>query len=266
MIYLCILNISIFLIVFGVFIILFTVLLLVLFWSKYRKLKELLTLRDQYYGVIAHDLKSPYIAYFKILDRIRLSLNETNTSYTNEQLDLLENSFYATKNILFNMMKWSQYADKFNDYIPEETNMVDFMHESTEHLIAHANLNDIELLVQVDINEHPIIYKHYVSATLRNLIDNMIKHANCTKIIICATTENKKLIITIVHDGEAMPSEIRNVLMKKSQGGILAKNYGNMGLGLFIIKKSLKKCGGTLEVDSTETKETVTIYFPLQGM
>lgn len=256
-------NINTSLLAFSIFKVFFTLFLIFLLYKKHRKMKELLAFRDQTYGIIAHDLKSPYVAYFRMVERIRKSIAENNKEYANEQLDHLENSFYATKSILFNMMKWSQFTDKTASANPQETDIKIFLTESTEHLISYAKLNNIELFINTDIVGRLSICQHYVSAVLRNLIDNIIKHDHCSKINIVSEIENQKLKITIQHDGEGMPSQIRRVLLKQIQTQKLINSFGNIGLGLSIITKSLKKCNGSLQITKSENGESITVYFPI---
>ncbi|HMR87138.1 MAG TPA: ATP-binding protein [Saprospiraceae bacterium] len=255
-------NITIFLFAFSIFKILFTVFLLVLLYRKHKKMQELLALRDQTYGILAHDLKSPYTAYFKIVERLRAAIKEGKVTYANEQLDHLENSFYATKNVLFNMMRWSQFTDKIETHVPEETNIKVFLTESTEHLSAYAKLNNIRLKINVeDSDDSLFIRKHYIAAVLRNLIDNIIKHDDCSEINICSRIDNRKLQILISHDGEGMPIQISKSLTEGERVQSLLKNYGDMGLGLSIIIKSLKKSAGTIQIAKHERGETISIIF-----
>ena len=251
------------LIIFCIFKIFFTIFLSVLLYRKHKKMRELLDFRNQTYGIIAHDLKSPYISYFKIIERLHKAVAEGNIPYANEQLDYLENSFYATKNILFNMMKWSQLSEKNQSQKHELTIISEFLNESIEHLIAYAKLNKISLQSHVNSNESVLISKHYVSAVLRNLIDNMIKHSDATQIDLNAEIKAKNLIIKIRHNGVNTPDEVRKSLLKQMKTNTAINRFGTMGLGLSIITKSLKKCGGSLQISQYENGESISVYFPI---
>ncbi len=161
------------------------------------------------------------------------------------------------------MMKWSQLSEKNQIQKHELTIISEFLNESIEHLVAYAKLNKIFLQSHVNSNVTVLISKHYVSAVLRNLIDNIIKHSDASQIDLYAEIDAKNLIICIKHNGIKTPDEIRKLLLKQMKTNTAINRFGSMGLGLSIITKSLKKCNGSIQISKSENEESITVYFPI---
>jgi len=78
-----------------------------------------------------------------------------------------------------------------------------------------------------------------------NLIDNAIKHAECSKIIINVSTEEKMVNVSVEDDGAGIPKELRGSLFKEGEKG---KMSSGSGIGLSLAHRIITDYGGTIDV------------------
>lgn len=97
---------------------------------------------------------------------------------------------------------------------------------------------------------------HELITILGNLIDNgieAVKHSECKKVSVTLSFRKQTLSIMVEDSGTG----IKHMVLKN----IFSKGYStkgpNRGYGLFLVKKSVDKLGGTLVVDTFQNKGTI---------
>ncbi|MFX0172665.1 MAG: PAS domain S-box protein [Candidatus Hodarchaeota archaeon] len=129
-----------------------------------------------------------------------------------------------------------------------------------EDELIEINL-DKYLIDAIEKNQHKIeenkITIEYEEATYKvlggplleelftNIIENSIKHANCSKIKISCHQQKRKNIIILEDDGVGIPKQVRD--------NILTGKYSNevsmdTGIGLFLIKRIAERYGGRISI------------------
>ncbi len=78
-----------------------------------------------------------------------------------------------------------------------------------------------------------------------NLIDNAIKHAECSKIMISVNIEEKMVTVRVEDDGTGIPKELRGSLFKEGEKG---KMSSGSGIGLSLTHRIITDYGGTIDV------------------
>ncbi|MHA1968736.1 MAG: sensor histidine kinase, partial [Candidatus Hodarchaeales archaeon] len=82
-----------------------------------------------------------------------------------------------------------------------------------------------------------------------NLIENSIKHAECSKIKISGYREDEKIIVTVEDNGKGIPEKVRKRLFDKRNKG---KVSTGLGLGTYLIKRIVENYGGNVSCNDSE--------------
>ncbi len=120
------------------------------------------------------------------------------------------------------------------------------------HEIADTYKNyDVEIEIS---GEATILADHALASVIDNLINNAVKHSG-TKKIECILSENKKQAeITIKDYGIGLPENIRQKLEKRENKVKIKKPSG---LGLLIVRSTIKRYNGKIVVKTNKPKGTI---------
>jgi PAS domain S-box-containing protein len=78
-----------------------------------------------------------------------------------------------------------------------------------------------------------------------NIIENSIKHADCSKIKISCHERNEKIIIILEDDGVGIPKKVRDNILPGEYSGEASMDTG---IGLLLIKRIAERYGGTVDI------------------
>lgn len=94
------------------------------------------------------------------------------------------------------------------------------------------------------------------SSVIQNLIRNAILHGVASKIEILIAVKNNAVEIRVTDNGKGIPNEIKGKLF---QEGFKYGETGNTGLGLYIVKKTIERYGGSVSIEDNKPKGAVFV-------
>jgi signal transduction histidine kinase len=240
--------------------------------------RELSQLRDDFTGMLVHDLRAPLTA---IMNGIAMIQRGLGGPVSEQQQELLKISYQSSQtmlemiNTLLDISKMEQGGIPINYEPISAYALVD---EPLGRLQANAEGNGVQLAQQLPLNL-PLIEadREKIVRVLQNLLDNAIKFspvggtvtigaAACrydTEGHICSpTTQNDKLPVTIpvegvgewvvfwVQDqGMGIPADYHSRIFEKF-GQVRGRKVRGTGLGLTFSKLAVESHGGQIWVES----------------
>jgi len=234
------------------------------------KVKEMNDVKDRFFSIIAHDLRSP-VGSFKMLTGIllkNLGMNDKET--TRKVLSSIHLASSNLYDLLENLLSWSHNQRKSLTLNPQNHLLFDLVDDAIDSQLVHSELKDIELSNELS-QECQAICDQYVTLTvIRNLISNAIKFTKKGgKIRVGCDHFQKKeksyCKISVSDNGIGIPEDkmttIFNFTPNKSTIG--TNNESGSGLGLILCKEFVEKQNGFIEIHSIENKgTTVSIFLP----
>lgn len=229
--------------------------------AKNKELEKINFELDRFVYSASHDLRSPLTSVLGLLYLLR---NETNPSETTRYVDLMEESILKLDNIIRDIVAYSRNnrthisIEKF-----DIKDVIKDLHAGLRYLESdEVILNEI-----INIDEPAIIQsdRTRIQIVLNNLISNSIKYKHPTRkpqiSISCSRSENDA-IVTVKDNGIGIKEEhlekIFDMFYRTSD-----KSSGS-GLGLYIVRETIKKLGGTVDVSSeVNSGTTFTLAIPL---
>lgn len=234
--------------------------------QKTNQLKELIATKDNFFDLIAHDLRSPFNAINGFADML---VEEGDTLNIQEREKYLKYILQASRNankLLDQLLEWARlqtgrWKPNFQPFkINKLLESIVSLHESIAlqkkvHLIL--NLKDPVLEVNADEN--------MIGTVIRNIISNAIKFTEPGGFVkIDSEKKEKEVIIVITDNGKGMSVETVFSLFKVGDVIVSPDTTGKKGtgLGLILSKDLIQKNGGKIWVES-EIGKGSQFYFTI---
>ncbi|UMB59608.1 HAMP domain-containing histidine kinase [Lutibacter sp. A80] len=235
-----------------------------------QKLNALIKSKDNFFSIIAHDLKGPLGGLQQIGELLWLN------DITDEKREKLTKSLYQnsknTFNLLDNLLKWANTNTGLITYKPYKLNLYKIIHNNINLFNSQVKLKNINL--SCNFEQDLFIYADYdmVDTIIRNLISNAIKFTKTNgKIeIILAEVDTTQNICTIAiaDNGVGINKETLSKIFEinTSISTFGTDNEKGTGLGLKLCKEFLTINKGKININSNLEKGTkVFISLPLEN-
>ncbi len=226
------------------------------------ELEQLNQVKDKFFSIISHDLRSPMNALAGTLDL----LEQKNIS-PSEFAELSQNlriQFDHTRTLINNLLNWTLVQMDKLKIQPEKV----VVHKKVEESFAAlGNLYPKNISMENRVNEKIIASAdpNIINLVLRNLILNAIKFTeNGGRIWVEAVEKTNEIIVSVSDNGIGIKAEVKEMLFKKTAGYSTrgTANEKGTGLGLILCKEFVEKNGGWIWLESELGKGT-TFFFTL---
>jgi signal transduction histidine kinase len=214
--------------------------------KKNRELKELHTVKDKLFSVVAHDLRHPIstlVSLMRLADAKMLDPDMQNqfikdiSNQVDDTFGLLDNLLCWSKSQMQGMAPLPTYFDAY-----EESRAVT---DTLQKVAANKNIGLSNRIGQQQIFGDRDMF----ALVIRNLTMNAIKYTSeGGEVTLASELSEEMLIISVKDTGTGMSQEIQDNLFKlsetKSQYG--TNNESGAGLGLVLCADFVKANGGRI--------------------
>lgn len=135
------------------------------------------------------------------------------------------------------------------------------------------SITDKKLRVEVEFAKDARYYycdKKLSGIIIQNLISNAVKYSNNDgRIHVTGARDTKHYEITVFDEGIGIAAQDREKMFSRFYRGDAARKHApeGTGIGLYIVKSVVERCGGTITFKSNERKGTTfVVRFPAKGM
>src|SRR5437762_2214021 len=217
--------------------------------------------KDESLGIISHELRTPLSVALGCVSLIKDGvLGDINL----EQKKILEKAIGCTNDQLVMLNSLLDTTALESGSIKVDRQEIDLDAFLAEMKASHENPLRKELSLIWDYPpDLPIIRtdSHKLKLILQNLINNAIKYTPTGHIRISARylAEQKEVKFAVADTGIGIPKDSLTMIFDKFRqlGGSEAKNYGGIGLGLYIVKRYTEVIGGRVDVESELGKGSI---------
>ncbi len=223
--------------------------------SKSKELSGLLEMKDKFFSIVSHDLRSPINALVGILDLLHEG-NLTQQELKDVSLSLkvrLDN----TRKLLDTLLDWAMLQMNEIKIQLEHINLSEVV-ESNLAYFREVGDKKIDFVNNVKQDQLISADRNMLDLIIRNLISNSIKFTDDGgKVeVITEYGPKKSLIVMIKDDGIGMSTDQMDKLFDSNtlyttRG---TANEKGTGLGLRLCKEFVERMGGNIWVESTEGK------------
>jgi signal transduction histidine kinase len=232
--------------------------------KRTQELEELNKVKDKFFSIISHDLRSPINSLAGLLD-----LMEKNEIKAEELPGLTKEmrvQFNHTKNLINNLLDWTLLQmNKVS--IKKEKIVLKPLIDDNIRLLSSMSSKKTNIINEVDESLAAFADQNMINLVFRNLILNGIKFTDNGGVIkISATRGEKEITVNVKDNGVGISADVQQVLFDKTTGYSTrgTANEKGTGLGLILCKEFIERNGGKIWLTSEIGKgSTFSITIPV---
>jgi len=221
-------------------------------------LKELNTIKDKFFSIIAHDLRGPFAGVFGFIEMLKDGWDKIPDHQVKEMLIMMHQSGYQYKKLLENLLLWARI--QFDTYKADITpvNVAALVEETVQQISLSAQKKNISLKVH---GEEFVLKtdENMLNTILRNIATNAVKFSYEGSEIEIRYFKNNDLAVFEIQDfgtgmSQSQLKSLFNLERTKSTSGTASEK--GTGLGLVLSKEMADQLNGKIEVKSEINKGT----------
>lgn len=221
------------------------------------KLKELNSVKDKFFSIIAHDLRNPFNSLFATTEYLYKNIDNLETNNIKDYIKDLSNSSKQLLSLMENLLLWARAQTGKISFEPSNFDLYEVAFNALyiNKPIASAKGISIENNIQPDTIVTGDM--NMLNTVFRNIISNAVKFSNAnTTIYINCKQLDDSIEVEVKDSGIGISSERIEKLFSVehiySTGG--TDNESGTGLGLVLCKEFIEKHKGKIWVVSEPGK------------
>ncbi len=210
--------------------------------------------KDRFFGIIAHDLKSPLIAMQGLGKRINFLLKKDDQKQLLALGDQVDNTSTKLNDLLDNLLNWASIQTGDIPYHPQALNLFDIGEDVVSIFENNAAAKGVKLEIDITDNLQIFADERAINTILRNLISNALKFTpKGGTVSLIAIQKKEELYITIKDTGEGIDSNrLENLFTLDKKSTLGTSGEKGTGLGLILCKELIEMNNGILKVSSKQ--------------
>lgn len=220
--------------------------------KRSEELERLNQVKDKFFSIISHDLRSPINALAGLLDL--LDKGAVQPEELPNHVKELKTRFNHTRTLLNNLLDWTLLQmDKLN--LQATKIELHKIVEENIQLLSSVQNKQISLLNTIPKGAIAFADSNTTNLVIRNLMTNAIKFTNDGgTVTISAEEKPHEWVVSVQDNGIGINDDVLKILFDKTAPYTTrgTANEKGTGLGLILCKEFVEKNGGTIWVDSRE--------------
>jgi PAS domain S-box-containing protein len=217
-----------------------------------KELRNLNTMKDKFFSVIAHDLRSPFQGLLG-MSNILLEDDELTDEERKSFMQKLHEGLRTQFNFIDNLLTWNRSQRGAIEFNPDSNDISSIIQETLSLLHESIIKKELKITSNFDENVFGVFDRNILATVIRNLISNAIKFTNKGgEITISVREQDGSIIFTVKDTGVGIDKINVEKLFRidthfSSKG---TEEESGSGLGLIICCDFVEKHNGKIWVES----------------
>ncbi len=228
------------------------------------ELEELNKVKDKFFSIISHDLRSPMNALSGVLNL--MDKGEVTPQEFSRLSKELRVQFNHTKTLINNLLDWALLQmDKLK--IQKEKFGLRELVENSAVLVGSLNVKEVKIINKVEPSTFAMGDTNMINLVMRNLMMNAIKFSESGDVVeVSAKLSGDYYVVSVKDNGVGISPDIQKILFEKTSGYSTrgTANEKGTGLGLILCKEFVERNGGKIWLES-ELGKGSTFYFTVKA-
>jgi PAS domain S-box-containing protein len=234
------------------------------------QIREALRERDEFISVAAHELRTPLTALQLKLQGLERGLkgiapeNNPGAGKLGDRLDGALRQTERLSHLIERLLDVSRIASGRLELARDRFDLAELVRQVAEDFREPAAAAGSELRVQAGQRVEGTWDRLRMEQVLVNLLSNAVKYGAGRPIAVRAEPAGERIRISIADQGIGIASEDQARIFSRFERAAPMRNYGGLGLGLYICQHIIDAHGGRIEVSSRPGEgSTFVVDLPL---
>ncbi|WP_207690445.1 hybrid sensor histidine kinase/response regulator [Desulfonema limicola] len=237
--------------------------------SQKKKLKEVNAQKDDFFSIIAHDMRNIFNGLTGTSWLISEAVNNDNYQNMKTLAKRMNESSENAYSLLENLLKWSRLQKDCIKYEPQRISINELVSRVVNNFKANAHMKTITLSYSVPPDTWAVADINMTDIIMRNLVSNAVKFTEKGgRVSIYAKNTGDYIEISVCDTGTGICEQDFHKIMRidvkyKKEG---TEGEQGTGMGLLLCKDFIEKNQGTIKIKSKPgIGSEFTIRLPAQS-
>jgi PAS domain S-box-containing protein len=223
--------------------------------TLYREAQEAVRLREEFLSIASHELKTPLTPLQLRLGTLaRLARRASGGSLPSEdvarEVSLAQQQVTQISELISHLLDVTRIrAGQLKVHL-EEVDLCRVVREVVARFSSQAEQVGCPLVLQVEGSLVGLWDALRLEQVVTNLVTNALKYAPGQPIVVRVWPEGDMACLTVRDEGMGIAPGLLTRLFERFERGVSERNYGGLGLGLYITRRIVEALGGSIHVTS----------------
>lgn len=223
--------------------------------SLYRQARDAVQLRDNFLSVASHELKTPLTPLLLQLgllrERVRKGPGELSPEVLEKAVQRMLGQVNRLARLVDELLDVSRIAaGRMELHLEDGVDVVALLEEILSHFEAERARSGSTLTVQGPSAVVASWDRGRLEQIFTNLIANALKYGDGKPVDILVEDAEESVSIVVQDRGIGIPAEHHARVFERFERAVSSKNYGGLGLGLWIVRRIVDAMEGEISLDS----------------
>ncbi|MBZ4371385.1 response regulator [Corallococcus sp. AS-1-6] len=229
-------------------------------------LQEAVRARDEFLSVVSHELKTPLAGFRLQLDLIERSLGSEERARLGERLLFTRRQVHRLATVVETLLDMSQLSSGPVHLDVEDADLSALVTEEVAQAREELGREGCEVRLRIAGPVRGRFDRGRLEQVVQGLLSNALKYGAGKPVEVRVEQAGPCARLTVVDHGMGVRPEDRERIWERFERAVSVRNFGGLGLGLWIARQVVEAHGGTVGVSETPGGgATFTVSLPLAG-
>jgi PAS domain S-box-containing protein len=209
-----------------------------------------LRMRDEFLAIASHELRTPLSTLILRLELLEHHAAKGDSAQVQTSVRRAQDQTERIGRLVDRLLDVSQLASGRLKLDLASCDLGDVVKEVAERLSEHASNAGSELRLTLSSGISARSDKFRLEEAISNVISNAIKYGAGHPVDVQLTTRDGKAVVVVQDRGIGIPAEDLSRIFGRFERTAISRNYGGLGLGLYIARQIIEQHGGSIRAES----------------
>jgi signal transduction histidine kinase len=212
--------------------------------------EEAVLARDDFLATAGHELRTPLAAMLMQLQTLQRIVNRDPTARVTERLAKTERSGLRLEKLISQLLDVSRIAAGRLLLEPEPFDLAELVNEVATRFSEATTTMSSPIVVRAEAAVNGTWDRNRIDQVITNLISNAVKYGQGKPIEVDAWLEADSANLRVTDHGIGIDEQHQRKIFQKFERAVSNRDFGGIGLGLWITRQIVEASGGKIEVHS----------------